>query len=292
MQAFTAQPLTSQTHDNPFTNPYLLATLIIPHLETYITLHTEVKFLLLEYPPEHLPTMLALQKLVGVELMKVAQIVDSNSKDLPFTNLRGTGSFNSPGQGCTGRYGASLSPAGPSHDVTVSKANFLLTSTASDVEIATFISTVLKILCEISNFYTPEEPPKRATPKKDKSKPSPLQGSFSPFPRVPSGPASPALSPALTAKFGTGPPPSPSLLSRSPSIAETIKTMKSSKSKHGRPKSSRRKQSTADTQSILTVDCSDSDWDQEDRRIMPILVKRSAARKGNSRKALKFLGLA
>lgn len=286
MQAFTAQPLTSQTHDNPFANPYLLATLIIPHLETYLALHSDVRFLLLEYPPEHLPTMLALQKLVGVDLMKVAQIVDSNSKDLPFTNLRGTGSINSPDQGCTGRYGASLSPIGPAYDITVSKANFLLTSTATEAEIATFITTVLKILSEICPFYIPEEPPKRVTPKKEKNRPAPLQGTFSPFPRVPSGGFSPALSPGLIPRLG-----SPPIPSRTASIAETVRTSKSTRSRHGTSKS-RRKPSTVDCESILTIDLDDSDWDQEDRRVMPTLVKRPEIRKGNSRKALKFLGLA
>ncbi|KAH6997124.1 hypothetical protein EDB80DRAFT_585799 [Ilyonectria destructans] len=286
MQAFTAQPLTSQTHDNPFANPYLLATLIIPHLETYLALHSDVRFLLLEYPPEHLPTMLALQKLVGVDLMKVAQIVDSNSKDLPFTNLRGTGSINSPDQGCTGRYGASLSPIGPAYDITVSKANFLLTSTATEAEIATFISTVLKILSEICPFYIPEEPPKRVTPKKEKNRPAPLQRTFSPFPRVPSGGFSPALSPGLIPRLG-----SPPIPSRTASIAETVRTSKSTRSRHGTSKS-RRKPSTVDCESILTIDLDDSDWDQEDRRVMPTLIKRPEIRKGNSRKALKFLGLA
>ncbi len=90
MQAFTAQRLTHQSNENPFTNSYLLATLIMPHLETYLAAHSEVRFLLLEYPPEHLSTILALQKLVGVDIMKVAQIVDSHAKEpLPFTHVRG-----------------------------------------------------------------------------------------------------------------------------------------------------------------------------------------------------------
>ncbi|KAJ4190855.1 hypothetical protein NW755_005066 [Fusarium falciforme] len=291
MQAYTAQPLTSQTHDNPFANSYLLATLIIPHLETYLALHTEVRYLLLEYPPEHLPTMLALQKLVGVDMMKVAQIVDANSKEtLPFTHLRGTTPINGPEQGPVGRFGTSLSPtSGPCYDVTVSKANFLLTSTASDAEIATFISTVLKILSDISSFYTPEEAPKKPSPKK--SKPPSLTGTFSPFPRVTSGPQSPPMSPALAARFGAGLSGSSALSSRAPSIAETVKTIKSVKSKLSRGKS-RRKPSNSDAQSILTVYLDDSDWDQEDRRIMPILSKKPDMRRGNSRKALKMLGLA
>ncbi|KAF4982788.1 hypothetical protein FZEAL_1640 [Fusarium zealandicum] len=291
MQTYTAQPLTDQTHDNPFTNSYLLATLIIPHLETYLALHTEVRYLLLEYPPEHLPTVLALQRLVGVDMMKVAQIVDASSKDIPcFTHLRGTTTINDPEQGPMGRFVTSLLPhAGPCCDVTVSKANLLLTSTASDSEIATFISTVLKILSGVSSFYAPDEPPKKASSKN--SKPPSLQGSFSPFPRASSGPQSPPMSPALTARFGTGLQGSTAVSSRAPSIAETIKTVKSVKSKLNRARS-RRKHSEADAQAMLTMYLDDSDWDQEDRRIMPILDKKSETRKGNNRKALKFLGLA
>ncbi|KAG7106378.1 hypothetical protein HYQ44_013974 [Verticillium longisporum] len=43
MQAFTAQPLANQTHENPFTSPYLLATLIVPHLEPYFVIHNEAE---------------------------------------------------------------------------------------------------------------------------------------------------------------------------------------------------------------------------------------------------------
>ena len=281
MQAFTAQPLANQTHDNPFTNPYLLATLIIPHLETYLALHSEVKFLLLEYPPEHLPTMLALQKLVGVDLMKVAQIIDSKSKEvLQFTHLRGT-HMNSGAEQTSSRYGSSATQL--ANNITVSKANFLLTSTASESEIATFVSTVSKILSQISSFYTPREAPKKPSPKK--AKPSPLQGTFSAFPRVPSGPQSPPMSPALTARFGMGPP------SRTPSIAETVKTTRSVRSRLSRGKS-KKKQTPIEAQSIFTIDMSDSELDMEDRRIMPTLVRKPSPQKGNSRKALKFLGLA
>lgn len=281
MQAFTAQPLANQTHDNPFTNPYLLATLIIPHLETYLALHSEVKFLLLEYPPEHLPTMLALQNLIGVDLMKVAQIIDSKSKEaLQFTHLRGT-HLNSSSEQPSSRYGPS-----PRHsrDVTVSKANFLLTCTATESEIATFVSTISKILYRISPFYTPQEAPKKSSPKQLKL--SPLQGTFSAFPRVPSGPKSPPMSPALTARFGIGPP-----SSRTPSIAETVKTSISVRSRLSRGKA-KKKQLPIDTQSVLTMDLSDSEWDMEDRRIMPTLVRKAGPPNGNNRKALRFLGLA
>ncbi|EMT73275.1 hypothetical protein FOC4_g10004641 [Fusarium odoratissimum] len=257
MQAYTTQPLASQAKDNPFANSFLLATLIIPHLETYLALHAEVRYLLLEYPPEHLATVLALQKLVGVELMKVAQIVDASSKSIPFTHLRGN-SITSPEQGPVGRFGKTFPQnSGSGYDVTVSKANFLITSTATDAEIATFIATISRILSKTSDFYVPHEPPKKPSPKK--SKPPSITGTFSPFPRVPSATHSPPMSPALGASLGAALSGSSAVPSRAPSIAETVKTV--------------------------------NDWDQEDRRIMPLLEDKAERRKGNSHKALKFLGL-
>lgn len=300
MQAFTAQPLSNQTADNPFNNPYLLATLIIPHLETYLALHSEVRYLLLEYPPEHLSTILALQKLVGVGLMKVAQIVDSKNTDIgPFTHLRGA-SINSQRekQSPLGKPMGS----GTAADVIVSKANFLLTSSASDAEIATFIATVRKILMEVSKFYNPEEPPQPPAPPKKpasvsgsvKNKPKPLSGNISAFPKT-SGPLSPtATSPTNTIAPYRSLSPQPS--TRAASIAETVRTFRTARTGKSTKKSKRRRPPTAgeDGQSVFTYDPSaDSDYDDEERRLMPIFLARHHRRpKPNSRKALKFLGLA
>ncbi|CAF3483137.1 hypothetical protein SNK03_012703 [Fusarium graminearum] len=288
MQAYTTQPLANQTKDNPFNNPFLLATLIIPHLETYLALHTEVRYLLLEYPPEHLSAVLALQKLVGIDMMKVAQIIDTSSKNMPFTHLRGN-SITGPEQGPVGRFGKTYPPKSCSgHDATVSKANFLLTSTASDAEIATFVATVSKILSGISCFYVPEELPKKHSPKK--SKPSSVAGTFSAFPRIPSAPYSPPMSPTVGASVGTAFSDSSAMLSRTPSIAETVKTAKSTRSRPCRSKSNR-KTLASDARSILTMYIDDSDWDSEDRRIMPLLEEKPNGHKANTHKALKFLGL-
>ncbi|OBS22391.1 hypothetical protein FPOA_08728 [Fusarium poae] len=288
MQAYTTQPLANQTKDNPFNNPFLLATLIIPHLETYLALHTEVRYLLLEYPPEHLSAVLALQKLVGIEMMKVAQIVDTNSNNMPFTHLRGN-SITGPEQEPVGRFGKTFPPNSCSgHDAIVSKANFLLTSTASDAEIATFVATISKILSGISCFYIPKELPKKHSPKKSKS--SSTTGTFSAFPRIPSSPYSPPMSPAIGVSVGATFADSSAMSSRAPSIAETAKTAKSTRSKPYQSKSNR-KPLTSDARSILTMYIDDSDWDQEDRRIMPLLEEKSNGRKANTHKALKFLGL-
>jgi hypothetical protein len=306
MQAFTAQRLTHQTTDNPFTNTYLLATLIIPHLETYLAAHSEVRFLLLEFPPDHLATILALQKLVGVDLLKVAQIVDSNAKEpLPFTHVRGASisarkddSSSSSGSGPQVKV-LPITPSPTPENFSFSKANYLLTSTASESEISTFISTVWKILMEISQFYIPEETPK---PKSARKIPSPI--TFSPFPKLLSGPQSPPLSPApptpslrLPSAHATpARPVSPAPSSKAPSLAETVKTNKSGKSrKGGKSRKSPGKAGTPgnDGESTLDLDfADDSDYDMEERRLMPMFMRKPVVRKGNSRKALKFLGLA
>src|SRR6516164_6559496 len=76
VQGFTVGPAKNQTQDSLLTDCTLLSILIIPHLETYFTAHADVRFLLLEYPAEHLPTVLSLQKLIGADTVKVAGILN------------------------------------------------------------------------------------------------------------------------------------------------------------------------------------------------------------------------
>jgi hypothetical protein len=301
MQAFTAQPLADQTHDNPFTNSYLLATLIIPPLETYLAAHSEVRFLLLEYPPDHLSTVLALQKLVGVDLMKVAQIVDSNAKEpLPFTHIRGasiSGRSNdgpvSPGQSPPGGKALPPTPITSPESPSFSKANYLLTSAATDSEIATFISTIWKILMDTSQYYIPEDNPK-AKSMSSRRNMTPSLGTLSPFPRISPGPQSPPLSPANTNCRPQFRPSSPVPSSKAPSIAETVKTTKSSKSKRGKSRKNKDKDKVLpELETTLDFDpADDSDYDMETKRLMPMFMRKPPVRRGNSRKALKFLGLA
>ncbi|KAH7320246.1 hypothetical protein B0I35DRAFT_232221 [Stachybotrys elegans] len=273
MQVFTAQPLANQTWDNPFANPYLLATLIVPRLETYLALHSGIRYLILDYPPEHLPTVLALQKLVGVDLMKVAQIVDSNNKDaLPFTHIRGTSTSTPPTR--------QPSPV-PSYssDVNASRANFLLASTASESEVETLVSTVRNILISISPFYRKEEMPMVNSPRLDKPLPrrpkSPvLEPHFSPWSKATNGRQSPSSPPSATFP--------PESLS---SVSETVQTPRSSRSRSGS------RWRNVDEQSLYTFDpAEEPEFDLEERRLMPMFMQKPP--KGNSRKALKFLGLA
>ncbi|KAJ6441755.1 gastric mucin-like protein [Purpureocillium lavendulum] len=292
MQAFTAQPLANQTSDNPFTNPYLLATLIVPHLETYLALHSEVRYLLLQYPAEHFKTVLALQKLVGVELMKVAQIVDSNSKEhLPFTHIRGASIGTKTESSAAKR--SSPSPRS-SFDTPVSKANYLLTSTASDKDIAIFVSTVWNISAETSDSDTPEPPPEKMSKRKAKPAPLRLKDNLSPFPKVsPQSPVSPRLTSPRTVTILQPPPASAASTLRPPSASGTVKTFRSGRSRQSRRGNGNYTPSHVETASILTYDPNDdSDYDVEERRLMPLFMRKSPGLKPSSRKALKFLGLA
>ncbi|KAF6840443.1 gastric mucin-like protein [Colletotrichum plurivorum] len=286
MQSFTAQPLANQTHDNPFTNSYLLATLIIPHLETYFAAHSEVRFLLLDYPPDHLATILALQKLVGVDLMKVAQVIDADTREpLPFTHIRGgsvgrisnRSDLASSSGSLQSKQSTAVTSSSSPDGVAVSKANFLLTSKATDAEISTFVSTIWKILTNISRFYLPED----SLVSGDKRR----SGNFSQFSAHP--PVSPPMSPPSSSSRRVGKRSvSIKTSGRPSSIAETIKSRRA-KSRRGE------KNVLGDGASVLTVDLDyESDLDLEERRLMPMFLKKTQARKGNSRKALKFLGLA
>ncbi|KAI1826882.1 hypothetical protein F4861DRAFT_19389 [Xylaria intraflava] len=171
MQAFTSQPLTSQTQDNPFSNPFLLATLIIPHLETYIAAHTSTRFLILEYPADYLSTILALQHLIGVDLLKIAGIIDAEaSESKPHRIYKQQVLYASTHPTTTAaRNGACatlLTPKGSKSGLAAtegmcatqpsfSKANFILTSTATESEIASLIATIWRILVDISTAYIP-----------------------------------------------------------------------------------------------------------------------------------------
>src|SRR3569833_404164 len=214
MQTYTAQPLANQTQDNPFTNPLLLATLIIPHLETYLASTPDVRFLLLEYPAEHLATVLALKKLVGADMVKVAGVVDGSSGAAApfFAAARRTALHTTPQPSIQG-----LDSLAACKDLTFAKAYLLLTSSASDAEVATFVSTIRNILADISHFYVPATPPKPQPPSAIKTK-MPTGMPATPPPPPPLSP----LPPHVTAASSMSRPasPAPSTKSR----AATVRT--------------------------------------------------------------------
>ncbi|KAI1095440.1 hypothetical protein F5B19DRAFT_344729 [Rostrohypoxylon terebratum] len=322
MQAFTSQPLANQTQDNPFTNPLLLATLIIPHLETYMVTHSATRFLLLEYPPEHLATVLSLQRLIGSDLLRVAGILHSEDGE-PKLNSGAKIPFRS---NTHLRMKQTESPS-------FSKANWLLPSSASESEIATLISTIWQILIDISTFYIPDGVAPRASAQIDIESRRSSRRESQGKPLVQTPLINPTQESALLSNAAaimgfkkqaiesspesTLPLPPPRhkhrivelatearLKSPKGSISETIessRTMKTMRSQRHKLRQLLGKEADLDNASNRadTTSIPQEYWDEEDdlfaaeeRKYMPLYGRQDGPRKGNSRKALKWLGLA
>lgn len=344
MQAFTSQPLANQTHDNPFTNPLLLATLIIPHLETYIATHSSTRFLILEYPAEYLSTVLALQHLIGVDLFKVAGIVDAEAGS-PKSHL----SHKKPEVHTTtnppATSGASpklLVPKKPKSNLkssegarmphpSFSKANFIITSTATEYEIATLISAVWRILIEISSSYVPRDvsgsslecdsstrlPPSLSVihPKEQYA---PLLRAATILGFVPSADSDRSQQPQQERGIRSDYVSSgtyadlPTRVQRPVTPARSIKaeTFRSSPRTPKLPQNQRNRirqflgpnaatfsgaEDPEAGEAILYYDAEDDDaysqFTADERRYMPLWNTQGGPRKGNSRKAMKWLGI-
>ncbi|KUI58646.1 hypothetical protein VP1G_05876 [Cytospora mali] len=365
MQSFTAQPLAHQIHNNPFENPYLLACLIIPHLETYLAAHPSIRFLLLEYPAEHLATVLALQKLIGINILKVAGIINSEATSqtsdvssspssicsfkswTPFNNIdtKSLDSINLGGQPCPDN----KSTLAHRRKYSFSKANYLLTCSATESEIAVFISTIWKLLIEVDSFYIPERSPsQRSRPPTAKSVKGTIIEAVT-LPKLTSkfsiqdrnsnnnssvythtsvfgtaelnlpvsphyvnngeegGSSTPRIArsaAALAHDFPFPPPPPPRSISPSPSTASTRSQGRSTQGhmpgQRSRSRSNTRRrlgraaEGGDDGASLYAVSVVEEGefYDDEERRLMPMYMRQRELRKGNSRKALKWLGLA
>ncbi|OTA54936.1 hypothetical protein K449DRAFT_453830 [Hypoxylon sp. EC38] len=344
MQAFTAQPLANQTQDNPFSNPLLLATLIIPHLETYMAAHSATRFLLLEYAPEHLATVLALQWLVGVDLLKIAGILYSEDIDLkihsgvkiPARNTHFRMDSDSGLSKISTRTGATLlAPTGTKQAQTpsFSKANFLITSSANESEIATLISTIWKILIDISTYYIPEGVAPKASVRIDRDlrRDSKGESHDRPLTQTPLISTTQQYAPLTNAADIMGfqkrrsiietytdaspPPPPPKNKHKEPtrpeaplksskgSISETIRssrTARTIRSQRNKLRNILGRETDADSIAarVDTASMYQDYWDDEDygladeeRKYIPLYGRGEGPRKGNSRKALKWLGL-
>lgn len=158
LQAASSQPLALGAHDSPSIDTTLLATLIIPCLEIYLATHTNVRFLLLEYPAEHLPTALALQDLIGHDIFKVSGIVKGEDPE----PVMSPGQENANGGPSVSKRRAARrarrkrSSSASQQAALFSQADFVLTSSATDTEVATFVSMIWKVLITVSEFYAPD----------------------------------------------------------------------------------------------------------------------------------------
>ncbi|RYP05350.1 hypothetical protein DL765_009869 [Monosporascus sp. GIB2] len=330
MRALGTQPSSDQALNSPFANPCLLATLVIPFLETYMAVHSKTRFLLLEYPPEHLGTVLAMQQLIGGDLLKVAGILDDSAGEL---RPGPSGVEAQKRHADATAPGARLLDSGtpPRTTPSFSKADFLLTSSATESEIATLISAVWKILVDRSPSYMPDGAPWTSASARDSPQKPGRDSENGPLARLPlieSGIRYKPLGSAavmmgfqrpssITASHGGGRPeppasqprppvpraPSPPKSSRSP-IVGTIKNSQRAKLRSvlGRELDMEDGSAVARPNPASSScdpfgdgqeedDDDDGNFAAEERKYMPLFMRKCETRRGNNRKALKFLGL-
>lgn len=343
MQSHTSTPLTAQSSSNPFGSPVTLATALVPHLETYLSMNT-TRFLILQYPAQHLPTILCLRKLLGSDVLKVSGIIDAlggsdppsfsgrSKTPPPALNLlsnEGAASLNTRHKpamsiGSFARTRAELArQVSAVHSYSISnssskrdssqmdpsysfaKANFLLPSTATDAEIATFLSSIWKILIDKSNWYSPEpevappvviSPPAVAKPVVEPTVRQPP-----PIPPTPANetaeqaPLSPMVTSHRQKKSIGGRSKIDQLLGNSASSrTNTISSVDRLAPSAGAPSitgSERERRVDKEWENFYLGPDGESD-DEYERRLMPKVPIRTERKKGNSKKALKWLGLA
>ncbi|KAK0747661.1 hypothetical protein B0T21DRAFT_379661 [Apiosordaria backusii] len=160
MQAYTAQPLAKQTQKNPFSDRSLLAALIIPYIERYLCAHPKVQFLLVEYPSEHLETILAVQKLMGNEIMRIAGVINGDGSALtrPFSPPPSIEVYKSSTVPMSQEdFGSILEALLGSPSFT--QADYILPAQASEAGTASFLTSIHKQLVSVSDFYTPPKTP-------------------------------------------------------------------------------------------------------------------------------------
>ena len=184
MQTYSSVPSSMQGNFNPLSCPEVLATCLVPQIEAYLATNTGTRLLVLHYSSSHLAIVMALRKLLGQDVLKIAGIMDSLSSDPPSIVSRPRTPNASPlsnyatkrpaaahscdtSQRCNSiaSHISSLNsstnhqPMISESGVSFSKANYLLPSAATDVEITTFLSGIWTSLMGKSTFYTPEPEP-------------------------------------------------------------------------------------------------------------------------------------
>ncbi|TLD25091.1 hypothetical protein PspLS_05734, partial [Pyricularia sp. CBS 133598] len=290
------------TQDDPLGSPMVLAALIIPHLDMYLAAHPDVRFMILEYPAGHFPTVLALQRLMGDHIVQVAGIVPDQRSPRRRASNRSIQASASTLQSFTTA----------NQTITISgHSDITLAATAKDEEVDAFVSDIWNTLVDVSDFYTLDQIPAKtstAEPRpKSFSRSEPPSGAL---PRLPSSsvgtqtvpepqdpvPFEPAI-PSTRRRNRSrrrSPSPTPSTKSRAFSIA-SFRTTKTAKSRAARRVTMGTMGTTAGAESILDFydPAEESDYDLEERRLMPLYMTRGQVpRKANTRKALKWLGLA
>ncbi len=191
MQSYHSTPVKITKSPDPLSDLKVLAALLVPQIEGYLASNPSTRLLVLHYPASHLSTVVALRDLLGLEIIKIAGILDSLASDPPSmsrprtpiaylsnenASIHNAIHHNSVGLArvksiLKNEYlldnlmlqrsaAAGAIPSSPKNTKSTStsfaKADYLLPSTATDSEITIFLSNVWKILMSISAFYCPE----------------------------------------------------------------------------------------------------------------------------------------
>lgn len=152
MVVHTSQPLAQQT-DNPLASPSKTAEVILPHIAAHLTSSPTTRFLIIDFAPRHIPTVLALREVLGRKKFKIAGLVVRDSTQ---TILRPeTSSSHSSSQPDT-----DLSPLtrNPTTLLTLSEAAdwTMAVKTSTDAtEKLNLSSKVWRVLREADGWYNP-----------------------------------------------------------------------------------------------------------------------------------------
>lgn len=330
VQNLTDVSVDNQSGINPSSNPLILATLLVPQLEAYLATNPDVRFLVLTYPANHLSTIIALRRLIGQDVLKVAGILDSLSSDPPSFASRprtptsfhalSTGAVTTSPRRTTSHHSHAKSNSfrtvhnhTPSHrsrtsesTVSFSKADYLLPSMATDAERTSFLSSIRTSLIEKSPFYHPEPEPAPVIIEKiierfiERPSAVPPPTSTSSYPPVSYRAPRELARDSKIARLTGGDADAPSGARKkgqhyAASIASTIRTTASER--FGRE---RRYDEETQAWEDFYVGEIDSDDDAFDRmimgrsgaRIIPDVMRQLNGKKRSSKKALKWLGLA
>ncbi|CEJ93927.1 hypothetical protein VHEMI09487 [[Torrubiella] hemipterigena] len=287
IQAFKPQPHSTHTLDDPFRNPVLLAILILPQLERYLSVHSDIRYLLLEHSPQHLPTVLALQKLAGLDFVKVAQVVNAiDDNKSPFKQLDLVDPANLDDNKSVMSIHSSL--AAYSDDST-SNANYLINATASVDDVSDFAGVIWN-LNDTSQRPSSKQAKQASMRKAERSASrrdlAPPRQTRHPI-RFPSGIV------GLSTFFASSPVPTNGPPSPTPSLPESIHTARRSLRVRPSQRPFHKRSVTDDGLSLSNFDLyeEESDYDiEEERRLMPLFMHQKP-RTVDTRKALKFLGI-
>ncbi|KAL2066230.1 hypothetical protein VTL71DRAFT_2301 [Oculimacula yallundae] len=155
MQSYMSSSITREA-PNPISDPHVLASLLVPHIEAFLAGNSSTRLLILHFSAANLPTVIALQGLLGTDLFRIAGILDTLASDPP--SIARPGSSMSSKSPFNGRSKPASQLA--KSITSFARADYLLPSIATDTEISTFLSGIWKVLMEKSSFYTPEPEPK------------------------------------------------------------------------------------------------------------------------------------